>query len=236
MDTSAKSRGGRVAVPAKITSSMPPPRSDLGLDSPIAQRIASRRLDLPQPLGPTTPVRPGSMRSSAGSTKLLKPLSLSRRIRKLSPSPFVGLASLAKRGAQLRLELHPCCRVLHHRPVDDERRRALELRKLRRRVAIHLDQLVDRALIGQALRALRLGNPAHRGPRLKVGDLCHLQELLVRRQVLQAFELLLRRGLDLAHPVHLVLVEGACEREEALHSVAAGDESCRKVETVTHIV
>ena len=56
----------------------PPPRSDFGLDSPIAQRIASSRFDLPQPLGPTTPVRPGSMRSSAGSTKLLNPLSLSR--------------------------------------------------------------------------------------------------------------------------------------------------------------
>ena len=82
IETSAKSRGGRVAVPAKMTSSMPPPRSDLGLDSPIAQRIASSRLDLPQPLGPTTPVRPGSIRSSAGSTKLLKPLSFSRRMRK----------------------------------------------------------------------------------------------------------------------------------------------------------
>src|SRR3546814_7003691 len=62
--TSAKSRGGRDEVPAKITSSMPPPRIDLGLDSPMTQRIASSRFDLPQPLGPTTPVSPGSMRSS----------------------------------------------------------------------------------------------------------------------------------------------------------------------------
>ena len=60
---------------------MPPPRKDFGLDSPIVQRIASSRFDLPQPLGPTTPVRPGSILSSAGSTKLLKPLSLSRLIR-----------------------------------------------------------------------------------------------------------------------------------------------------------
>ena len=30
-DTSAKSRAGRVAVPAKMTSSIPPPRSDFGL-------------------------------------------------------------------------------------------------------------------------------------------------------------------------------------------------------------
>src|SRR5690348_15618857 len=103
---------------------MPPPRSDLGLDSPIAQRMASRRLDLPQPLGPTTPVRPGSMRSSAGSTKLLKPLSLSRRIRKLCPSPFARLAAFAERSAQLRLELVPGRRVLRHGPVEDERRGA----------------------------------------------------------------------------------------------------------------
>ena len=91
-DTSAKSRGGRVAVPAKMTSSMPPPRSDLGLPSPITQRMASRRFDLPQPLGPTTPVSPGSMRSSAGSTKLLKPPSLSLRIFNAPPPPCAGPA------------------------------------------------------------------------------------------------------------------------------------------------
>src|SRR3546814_5873667 len=62
--TSAKSRAGRAVVPAKITSSIPPPRSDRALDSPIVQRIASSRLDLPQPLGPTTPVSPRSILSS----------------------------------------------------------------------------------------------------------------------------------------------------------------------------
>ena len=51
-DTSAKSRAGRSAVPAKMTSSMPAPRIDLGEDSPITQRIASSTLDLPQPFGP----------------------------------------------------------------------------------------------------------------------------------------------------------------------------------------
>ena len=50
-----------------------PPRIWLGAVSPITQRSASSRLDLPQPLGPTTPVRPGAMTSSVGSTKLLKP-------------------------------------------------------------------------------------------------------------------------------------------------------------------
>src|SRR5262245_30872917 len=39
----------------------------------MAQRSASSRFDLPQPLGPTTPVRPGSTRSWVGSTKDLKP-------------------------------------------------------------------------------------------------------------------------------------------------------------------
>ena len=42
-----------------MTSSMPAPRIDLGEHSPITQRIASSTLDLPQPFGPTTPVRPG---------------------------------------------------------------------------------------------------------------------------------------------------------------------------------
>ncbi|PAV92538.1 hypothetical protein WR25_22146 [Diploscapter pachys] len=80
IDTSAKARGGRVAVPAKMTSSIPAPRSDLALDSPIVQRSASSRLDLPQPFGPTTPVSPGSIWRSAGSTKLLNPAMRSRLI------------------------------------------------------------------------------------------------------------------------------------------------------------
>ena len=42
--------------------------------SPITQRSASTRFDLPQPFGPTTPVRPGSILNSAASQKLLKPV------------------------------------------------------------------------------------------------------------------------------------------------------------------
>src|SRR5215470_11995240 len=48
-------------------------RSDLCEVSPITQRSASTRLDLPQPFGPTTPVSPGSMWKSVGSTNDLKP-------------------------------------------------------------------------------------------------------------------------------------------------------------------
>src|SRR5271167_1327952 len=67
-------RDGRRPEPAKITSSMPEPRMFLYDLSPITQRRASTRFDLPQPFGPTTPVRPGSILNSALSQKLLKPV------------------------------------------------------------------------------------------------------------------------------------------------------------------
>ena len=57
--TSAILRDGRSVVPPKMTSSMPAPRMFLYEFSPITQRSASSRLDLPQPFGPTMPVRPG---------------------------------------------------------------------------------------------------------------------------------------------------------------------------------
>jgi hypothetical protein len=78
MVTSARLRLGRATVPAKITSSMSPPRSERAEVSPIAQRSASTTLDLPQPLGPTMPVRPGRMSRQTGSAKLLKPAMRSR--------------------------------------------------------------------------------------------------------------------------------------------------------------
>ena len=55
----------------------------------MTQRTASTRLDLPQPFGPTTPVSPGSITKSVGSTKDLKPIRRSRVsfIRVLFPSP-----------------------------------------------------------------------------------------------------------------------------------------------------
>src|SRR3954464_13221404 len=72
-DTSAWLREGRLAAPAKITSSIPPARMALAELAPITQRSASSRFDLPQPFGPTTPVTPGSIRNSVVSTKDLKP-------------------------------------------------------------------------------------------------------------------------------------------------------------------
>src|SRR6185503_8715212 len=44
--------------------------------SPITQRTASMMLDLPQPLGPTTPIRLLGKLTAVGSTKDLKPASL----------------------------------------------------------------------------------------------------------------------------------------------------------------
>ena len=41
--------------------------------SPITQRSASSRFDLPQPFGPTTPVNPFSITSSVDSTNDLNP-------------------------------------------------------------------------------------------------------------------------------------------------------------------
>ena len=72
--TCAKPMAPRRRVPPKITSSiLPAARSWRELVSPSTQRTASERLDLPEPLGPTTPVTPASNRIFTLSGKLLKP-------------------------------------------------------------------------------------------------------------------------------------------------------------------
>ena len=75
--TSAMLRAGRWPEPAKMTSSISDPRICLAEVSPITHFSASTRFDLPQPLGPTIPVMPGSIVSSVGSTKDLNPESRS---------------------------------------------------------------------------------------------------------------------------------------------------------------
>ena len=55
--TLALEMGLRLAEPLKITASIESPRNSLALDSPSTQRTDSITLDLPQPLGPTTPTR-----------------------------------------------------------------------------------------------------------------------------------------------------------------------------------
>src|ERR1700730_15549301 len=100
--TSARPSGGLLAVPAKMTSSILPPRSDLAPCSPITQASASTTLDFPEPLGPTTAVIPGSKRRVVEDAKDLKPrsvrlfrytrgLSSSSPVRSLSPRTLPGL-------------------------------------------------------------------------------------------------------------------------------------------------
>src|SRR6202167_5618136 len=75
--TSARPRGAREVVPAKMTSSILPPRSDFAPCSPITHESASTTLDLPDPFGPTTQVMPGSRRRVVAEANDLKP----RRVR-----------------------------------------------------------------------------------------------------------------------------------------------------------
>src|SRR3954468_21618510 len=80
-DTSAIPVGGRDSLPLKITSSMERPRRCFALCSPMAQRMASTTLDLPQPLGPTTPVTPSSKEKTDRSMNDLKPVMSNRLMR-----------------------------------------------------------------------------------------------------------------------------------------------------------
>ncbi len=71
--TSARPSGDRPEVPAKMTSSILPPRRSLAPWVPITQRRASSTFDLPEPFGPTTHVMPGSKRRVVADAKDLKP-------------------------------------------------------------------------------------------------------------------------------------------------------------------
>jgi hypothetical protein len=64
--TSARPSGPLVAVPAKMTSSILPPRRVLAPCSPITHASASTTFDLPEPFGPTTAVTPGSKAKMVG--------------------------------------------------------------------------------------------------------------------------------------------------------------------------
>src|SRR5215203_1023319 len=75
--TSARPSGGRPDVPAKMTSSIFPPRRLLAPCSPMTHDRASTTLDLPEPLGPTTQVMPGSRRIVVAEAKDLNPLRVS---------------------------------------------------------------------------------------------------------------------------------------------------------------
>ena len=71
---SARLRAGLWSVPAKMMSSISDPRIWRALLSPITQRRPSTMFDLPHPFGPTMPVMPASISTSAASAKDLKPV------------------------------------------------------------------------------------------------------------------------------------------------------------------
>jgi hypothetical protein len=68
--------GLRLLEPLNMTSVMDSPRKFFADDSPITQRTASMVLDLPQPLGPTTPIKLEGSGMVVGSTKDLNPANL----------------------------------------------------------------------------------------------------------------------------------------------------------------
>ena len=75
--TAARETGLRPSVPLKITSCIDSPRNSEAFDSPRTQRTASMTFDFPQPFGPTTPTSCPGREIVVGSTKDLKPASLS---------------------------------------------------------------------------------------------------------------------------------------------------------------
>src|SRR6267154_105760 len=113
--------------------------------SPITHFMASTRFDLPQPLGPTMPVMPGSMASSVGSTKDLKPES-----RSLSNCTIYTtlrgclLDELAEQAVEF-LD-RPCTGI--ELTVDDERRRRVDAQRLTGLVVG--DHRVAHRLVGEA--------------------------------------------------------------------------------------
>src|SRR5690625_322394 len=103
--TSARPSAGRPAVPAKMTSSILPPRRLLAPCSPITQASASTTLDLPDPFGPTTHVMPGSKRRVVDDAKDLKPRTV-RLLRctddPLLPTPYGSRVSLQRQRVRRR--------------------------------------------------------------------------------------------------------------------------------------
>src|ERR1700736_2302226 len=95
--TSARPRGAREVVPAKMTSSILPPRRLLAPCSPLTQERAWTTLDLPEPFGPTTQVIPGSRRSVVADANDLKP----RRVRDFRyTNPLLSLHAPYRPGAR----------------------------------------------------------------------------------------------------------------------------------------
>src|SRR6476646_6795479 len=103
-----------------MTSSILPPRRDFAPCSPITQASASTTLDLPDPLGPTMQVMPGSSWSVVADAKDLNP----RRVR-LCKYTWAPSPPARQRGSPYR----PCAVIpgtprrqkrAHHGPSGDD--------------------------------------------------------------------------------------------------------------------
>ena len=101
--TSARPSAGRLAVPAKMTSSIFWLRTALGACAPSTQAMASTTFDLPEPLGPTTTVTPGSSSSVVASANDLKPLRVSV-FRNTAPPKLSGAVSAARDSVSRRCQ------------------------------------------------------------------------------------------------------------------------------------
>src|SRR5262249_29865420 len=133
--------------------------------SPITQRNASTRLDLPQPFGPTMPVKPGAIASSVMSTKDLNP---TRRNRSNCIN-FPGEVSSSSRrlglgceAGQYLLEFFPRRRASELVAVNKECRGRVNL-KLLRCPQTSFDDLVFELGVLDACIELRLTHAAELG-------------------------------------------------------------------------
>ena len=90
--------GLRPPEPLKMTSDIESPRSVFAEPSPRTQRIASMMLDLPQPFGPTMPIRLLGNLIVVESTKDLKPASLILLRRKARDLRVVWVGSARPHG------------------------------------------------------------------------------------------------------------------------------------------
>src|SRR5712664_4458001 len=161
--TSAMLLAGRVRAPEKMKASISLPRICLAEVSPITHLSASTRFDLPQPLGPTMPVMPGSMASSVGSTKDLKPES-----RSLSNCTIYTTLTvcLFDELAEHAVEFLDRSRAGIELTVDDERRRRVDAQRLA--ALIVGDHRIAHRLVGEAGLDLVL---AHAGDAQRLGEL-----------------------------------------------------------------
>ena len=182
--TSARPSGGRPDVPAKMTSSILPPRSDLAPCSPITQASASTTLDLPEPLGPTTQVIPGSSWSVVEEAKDLNPLRV-RLFRYTRCSLANGERSADGRAADAgEAQRSPTLPAGHPRTVNPGRpaRRACP-DGLRRVASRHRRQPVDQHVEAELEPRLAVAG-GHLG-----GVLAQHRELVGRQRVQNSLQL-----------------------------------------------